>query len=80
MLKRFVIRDDETKKIKRNALFPLDFRSLNAAIIYMSSSPFGVANFWEIYDRREEEIVYNYKKGQIVYRKKKSPMNDLNKF
>lgn len=59
-MRRFIIRDEKTKKIIKNSHTTLDFNSLNAAKIYMSSTPFGASNFWEVYDSEEEEVVFSY--------------------
>lgn len=65
-MKRFIIRDVKTKEIKtinystgrkKEDLITLDFSSTSAALEYLSSMGFGLGDYYEIYDTKEDIII-----------------------
>jgi hypothetical protein len=48
------LRDIDTLKIKKK------FRSITAAKMYLRSLPFGLNNYYEIFDDTTQKIVYRY--------------------
>lgn len=58
-MKRFVIRDSESKKIVKgwDGKILLDFNSLSSAKIYFLSIPFQMNLYYEIYDNLNNKIV-----------------------
>lgn len=59
-MRRFVIRDIETKKIRTINGMLLDFNSFEAAKTYLSSLQFGLGNYYEIYDTKYKIIAFKY--------------------
>jgi len=65
-MKRFIVRDIETKEIRRvnfnlngqkGQIKDCDFSSANAANQYINSLPFGLWHFYEICDTENNKIV-----------------------
>ena len=48
------IRDIKTKKVKKR------FRSITASKIYLKSFPFGLKNYYEIFNNKEQEVIFKY--------------------
>ncbi len=59
-MKRFVIRDIETKKVKSLNYKKLDFSSFQAAKDFLRWIPFGVGVYYEVYDIQEDWVCYKY--------------------
>jgi len=58
-MKRFIIKDKETKKIKRMNYKLLDFASYTSARDFLTSMKFGLGFYYEIFDDQEQEIVFD---------------------
>jgi len=65
-MKRFHVVDADTLQIRRvnfnlgkqkNQIFTCDFSSANAAQQYISSLDFGLDQFYEIWDDKEQEVI-----------------------
>ncbi len=55
-MKRYIIRDKETKKIKYMNNIKLDFGSYLSASLFLNKMDFGLGEFYEIYDINEEVV------------------------
>lgn len=49
------VRDIDTKKVKEK------FRSITAAKMYLDWMPFGLKNYYEIFDDRKQEVIFTFK-------------------
>lgn len=70
MIRRFIIRDIITKKHYRLNNRWINFSSYCAARSFLLWMPFGLGNYYEIFDDKEQKVIDSENRKKIKYRKK----------